>query len=123
MDHRTIATLSLKLAPFAPLGKTRLQTLCHLILAMVSARTVNLTHLACERGGAVQIASTYRRLQRFLQHVCLPQDWAAGLVALMIGVDGGWTLCLDRTSWAIGKTEVNLLVLALVTRCHRVTLM
>jgi hypothetical protein len=123
LDYRTIAALSLKLAPFAPLGKTRLQTLCHLILAVVSARTVNLSHLACERRGAVRIASTYRRLQRFFQHVRLPQDWAAGLVAQMICAEGRWTLCLDRTCWAIGKTEVNVLVLALVTRRHRVPLM
>ena len=52
MDCRTITTLALKLAPFAPLGKTRLQTLCHLILAMVSARTVNLTHLRASAVGS-----------------------------------------------------------------------
>ena len=70
----------------------------------------------------MQIASTDRRLQRFFQHVHLPQDWASAVVAQMIGAVGPWTLCLDRTSWAIGKTEVKLLVLALVTRRHRVPL-
>jgi hypothetical protein len=74
LDHLAIATLSLKPLLFVPLGKTRLETLCQLIFGLVRARTVNLGHLACERGGAAQIGLTYRRLQRFFQHVRVPQD-------------------------------------------------
>ena len=36
---------------------------------------------------------------------------------------GPWLLCLDRTNWQIGSKHVNVLVLALVTRRHRVPLM
>lgn len=123
MDHRTITALMSRISGDVDLGKARLWTLCLLILGIVSARTVNLTHLACERGGAVQTASTYRRLQRFFQHVCLPEDWSAGLLARLVGVGGPWTLCLDRTNWQIGATPVNVLVLALCSRRHRVPLM
>ena len=52
-----------------------------LVIGMIGARTVNLAHLACERGSALaELASTYRRLQRFFQHVALAEDWrgAAG---------------------------------------------
>ena len=52
---------------------------CLLIVGMVSARTVNLAHIACERPGPTQTASTYRRLQRFFQHVRLERDWALPL--------------------------------------------
>ncbi len=106
-----------------PVSKPRAQTLCMLISGVISARTVYLGHVACERGGAALVASTYRRLQRFFQHVHLDRDWSAGLLAGMAGPKGPWTLCLDRTNWAVGKTEVNMLVLALSSRCHRIPLM
>ena len=105
------------------LGKSRLETLCLLIVGIVSARTVNLGHVACERGGSVRTASTYRRLQRFFQHARLGEDWALPLVAGLIGPARRWTLVLDRTNWSIGSCEVNYLVLAVVTRRFRVPLL
>ena len=90
---------------------------------MVSARTVNLGHIACERPGSVRTASTYRRLQRFFQHVRLGEDWTLPLVAGLVGPARRWTLVLDRTNWSIGTREVNYLVLAVVTRHFRVPLL
>jgi hypothetical protein len=76
MESRLITTLSQFLAPLVDLGKARLETLAMLTLGMISARTVNLSNIAPERGiSGVQIASTYRRLQRFFQHVRLPSPW------------------------------------------------
>ena len=89
---------------------------------MVSARTVNLGHIACERPGRVLIASTYRRLQRFFQHVELGADWARRW-SRGARARGSWTLALDRTHWKIGKRDVNYLVLAVVTRRFRVPLL
>jgi hypothetical protein len=105
------------------LGKQRLETLCLLITGMIGARTVNLSHLASERHGEVLVASTYRRLQRFFQHVRLGEDWAARLIVGLIHVPGPWCLCLDRTNWKIGANEVNILMLAIVTRRFRLPLM
>ena len=121
MSHLAIAALEGILRPHVALGKSRLETLCLLIVGMVSARTVNLAHIACERPGPAQTASTYRRLQRFFQHVRLERDWALPLVARLVGSGRRWTLVLDRTNWANG-TEVNYLVLAIVTRRFRVPL-
>jgi hypothetical protein len=104
------------------LGKSRLETLCMLVVGMVGARTVNLGHVATEAGRSVQIASTYRRLQRFFQHVDLGADWAVPLIAQLVGAAGTWTLVLDRTNWKIGTRDVNYLVLAVVTRRFRVPL-
>jgi hypothetical protein len=106
-----------------PLGKSRLETLCLLLLGMISARTVNLTHIATERPSRALVASTYRRLQRFFQHVILPEDWTVGLVIALIGNPRSWYLCLDRTNWKIGQSDVNVLVLAVVTARFRVPLM
>ena len=74
MLHRAIATLRDTLRPHLGLSKDRVETLALIVVAMVSARTVNLSHLAAERPGTTLVASTYRRLQRFFQHVRLGQD-------------------------------------------------
>ena len=128
MDCHLIAALAERLAPHVPLGKARRETLGMLTAGMISARTTNLSHLACERGTAgVKVASTYRRLQRFFQHVELPDDWVAPLVSGLAGGGGPGTLprrlILDRTNWKVGKREVNILVLAIATRHHRLALM
>ncbi len=122
MPNRAIAALKEILRPEIDLSKSRLETLCLIVIGMVSARSVNLSHIACERPGAVLPASTYRRLQRFFQHVRLCEDWAVPLLIRLLGQHGSWLLALDRTNWQIGKTEVNFLVLAVVTRRFRVPL-
>lgn len=122
MSHHAISALMGILRPEIDLGKSRLETLCLIVIGMVSARSVNLSHLACERPGTVQTTSTYRRLQRFFQYVHLDEDWALPLLVRLLGLNGAWLLALDRTNWQIGKTEVNYLVLAVVTRRFRVPL-
>jgi hypothetical protein len=121
MSHRAVAALQGILRPHVGLSKSRLQTLCLIMIGMLNARTVNLTHLASQRPSRTLIASTYRRLQRFFQHVRLDPDWAVPLLAAMLGTDR-FILVLDRTNWKIGRREVNLLVLAAVTRRLRVPL-
>lgn len=123
MTSLSLADLSKLLSPHLPLGKTRLDTLCLVVLGMISARTVNLTLIATEWPGRAKVASTYRRLQRFFQKVLLPKDWAAGVVIALIGKPPSWHLCLDRTNWKLGKTDINILVLAVVTARYRVPLM
>jgi hypothetical protein len=122
MSHQIIAALSRMLRGHVDLGTSRLETLCMLVVGMVGARTVNLGHVATEAGRGVLIASTYRRLQRFFQHVDLGPDWPAPILARLIGSEGSWTLALDRTNWKIGSRDVNYLVLAVVTRRFRVPL-
>ena len=45
------------------------------------------------------------------------------MIVALLGLTGPWTLCLDRTNWKIGTTDVNILMLAVITRRHRVPLM
>ena len=123
MTRFALADLHKLLTPHVPLGKSRLETLCLLVLGIISARTVNLTHIAAERPARAKVASTYRRLQRFFQQVILPDDWSVGIVMALIGNPSRWYLCLDRTNWKIGKSDVNVLVLAVVTERYRVPLM
>ena len=122
MSHQAVTALSRTLRGHVGLGKSRLETLCMLVVGMIGACTVNLGHIATEAGRGVLIASTYRRLQRFFQHVDLDPDWAVPILARLIGSEGSWTLALDRTNWKIGSRDVNYLVLAVVTRRFRVPL-
>ncbi len=123
MKTGRLATLTSLLSPYVELGNHRLQTLCLLITAMVSARTVNPSHLAAERASEVLVASTYRRLQRFFQYVRLPEGWAVKVIIALSGAQPPWLPCLDRTNWKIGKKEANNLMLAIVTQRFRVPLM
>lgn len=123
MDQKTVAALSDRLLPHVALSNDRRETLAFLTVAMLSARAANLSVLASERAGTVQVSSTYRRLQRFFQLAPLGEDWAAPVVAGLLRLDGPLTLVLDRTNWKVGRHEINLLVLAVATRRHRVGLM
>ena len=67
MPHRAVTALQEILRPHVALSKSRLETLCGIVVGMISARTVNLSHFASERPGTALIASTYRRLQRFFR--------------------------------------------------------
>lgn len=123
MDQKIATALSERLSPYVPLSKDRRETLAFLTVGMLSARTTNLSALASERAGSVQVSSTYRRLQRFFQFAELGEDWAVLVVAGLLGLAGPLTLVLDRTNWKVGRRHVNLLVLAVATRRHRVGLM
>ena len=93
-----VSTLSCHLA----LSNSRLETLATLIVGCISARTVNLSHLAGHFCGAAQPASYYRRVQRFFQYVRLDEGWLAQLIIRMLQLRAPFTLCLDRTTWKIG---------------------
>lgn len=123
MPHRATTALQEILRPHVGLGKSRLETLCQITVGMISARTVNLSHIASEWSGTALTASAYRRAQRFFQHVQLPPDWSAPLVIRLLELKGSWRLALDRTQWKVGTKDVNILMLAVITPRFRVPLM
>ena len=105
------------------LSKSRLATMAVVILGLVNARTVNLTHLASQFPGDARLSSNYRRLQRFFQHVHLDQAQIACLVVQLLNLSRPRCLVLDRTNWKLGATDINFLVLAIVTRSFRVPIL
>lgn len=124
MERHVVTALAEQLRGHVDLSKPRRETMALLCVGMIGARTVNLVHVSDERGSTtVDPASTYRRLQRFFQHVRLPEDWAAAMIARLAGGAERRTLVMDRTNWKIGETEVNLLVLAVRTRHSQVPLL
>jgi hypothetical protein len=123
VDQKTTAALSERLSPHVSLSNDRRLTLAFLTIGMLSARTTNLSVLASEWTGTALVGSTYRRLQRFFQFADVGEDWAALVVAGLLQLEGPLTLVLDRTNWKVGRRDINLLVLAVTTRRHRVALM
>lgn len=104
------------------LSKTRIETLAVLLVGLANGRTVNLSHLASQFPGGAMHASNYRRLQRFFQFERLDADVSVRLIVRMLKLDGPKLLALDRTNWKLGQGDVNILVLAVVTRRFRVPL-
>jgi hypothetical protein len=115
MTTTLINALRDSLASEIPLRKSRLESLCVLIVGVLLSRTVNLTHLAGGFPGTAEIASNYRRLQRFFEQVRLDQAAVARVIVRLTGLgEGPWLLALDRTHWKLGRHDVNILMLAAV---------
>jgi len=115
--------LMTRLSMHFALSKSRLLCLVVLMAGLAQSRTVNLSHLASHLPGSALYASNYRRLQRFFQFVRLDTDRMALLVVQMLDLQRPKCLALDRTNWKIGSTDVNILMLAIVTRRFRVPLL
>ena len=119
-----ISSLLTTLRPHFDLSQSRLMTFCILLTGLAVSRSVNLSHLACHFPGDALHRSHYRRLQRFFQVVRLDADVVARLVVIMLGLEKRkLVLALDRTNWKLGKSDINILVLAVITRRFRVPLM
>ncbi len=78
--------------------KARVKFVAAFILALVTAKTVNLVQLASVFAGAASQDSKYKKLQRLFRHFELPLADIADLVVKLLGVEGAWTLSLDRTN-------------------------
>jgi hypothetical protein len=123
MTDAVFAPLLATLGRHFSLSKSRLMTLAVLICGVAQARTVNLSHIAGHFPGVALHASNYRRLQRFFQHEHLDQGVTAQLVLRILNHARPRHLALDRSNWKLGGRDINVLVLALVTRRFRVPLL
>ena len=102
------------------LSPSRTETLTRLVCGVLGARTVNLSQLAAFDPGQAKVASAFRRHQRFFEKVRVdPVASMKALVALS-GLIGPYQLCLDRTNWKFGQTDINYLVLCIATPTMRV---
>lgn len=123
MPDAIIAPLLCTLRRHFVMSKSRLATLAVLICGVAQSRTVNLSHLSCHFPGSALHASNYRRLQRFFQYERLCLEIVAQIIVRMLKLKGPNQLALDRTNWKLGGRDINILVLAVVTRRFRVPLM
>ncbi len=96
-------------------GKPRLDCFVSMLLALLSARQMNLTLLAVHIDSDTEIASRYRRMQRFFSQVFFNYNEIADLIMNLFAFSGQhYYLTLDRTNWKWGKSNLNILTLAIV---------
>ncbi len=109
-----LRSLEQKLAANLDWHGARIKFLARFITALITTRTVNLTQLASVFDGTAQTASHYQTCHRFLKEFDLPFAAIAQLIVQLLGVKRGWTVAIDRTNWKFGKTDLNLLMVALI---------
>jgi hypothetical protein len=95
-------------------NKARVRFLARFLMALIVGRTVCLYRLANLVPGEAKVSSHYKRLQRFVTGFNLDFATLAHLVVRLVGIHPPFVLALDRTNWKLGKTEINILVLAIV---------
>jgi len=111
---KDIRSLEQTLADNLPWNKARIKFLARFLLALYAVRTVNLAMLATAFAGHAKEESNYKRLQRFLRQFELPYAQLAKFAVKLLGVEGPYTLALDRTNWQGGAVEINILMLSIV---------
>jgi len=97
-------------------NKARINFVSCFLLALFTAQTVNLSKLATVFLGRATEDSNYKRLQRFLREFEMPYAELAAFVVKLLGVEGPYTLALDRTNWKVGAVDINILMLSIVHR-------
>jgi hypothetical protein len=113
MDH-AVTLLKAALAEHLAWHGARLTFLAQFLLALFKVKSVNLAELAQGFAGPAQVASHYKRLQRFFRAFTLDYDVLARLLVRLFPVgEGPWYLALDRTNWKFGKTDLNFLILGI----------
>ena len=109
-----IRPLERKLAENIDWHKARINFLAKFLVALIRARSVNLSEIASVFSGRAKEESHYKRIQRFLRFFEINYAILAGLIVSLMGVPRPWVLTLDRSNWQLGKTPLNILVLGIV---------
>ena len=111
---KNVYSLEQTLAANLPWHKARIKYVAAFLLALITVKNVNLVEIACAFAGRAKQESNYKRSQRFLRFFELPYADIAQFVVKLLGVEGPWTLLLDRTNWKFGKIDLNILMLGIV---------
>lgn len=82
---------------------------------MFAAKTVNLAQIATFCAGRATSDSNYKRIKRFLRFFEISQAEIAKVVIRLMKLTPPFVPTIDRTEWQLGKTWVNVLMLAVVS--------
>lgn len=92
--------------------KARCDCLAQLVIAIISVKTVNFTHLATAFITKSFPESCYKRIQRFFRFLKFDPYTVVSMVIALFGLkDKKLNLALDRTNWKFGKVDINILML------------
>ena len=95
-------------------NKARITCFAKMLLSLIMTRSINLNKIACSFSSEATQLSRYRRLQRFFAKFTIDFDMIAGFIFRMFFTNGGkWYLTIDRTNCKWGKSDINILTLAI----------
>lgn len=92
----------------------RIKFMSLVICALCKVRTVCFEKLACCFDHSSRSESSFRRIQRFMAHYVLDQDWIAKLIFTLLPHEPPYTLVTDKTNLKLGNTDINVLALPIV---------
>lgn len=93
-------------------NKARLDCFTQMLLALFTVRTVNLSEMAVAMASKAEVASRYKRLQRFFRHFRLDYNVIAKFIFSLFFSAKEIYITIDRTNWFWGKAKINILTLA-----------
>ena len=111
-----VTALQHKLNRHLTWNKARLEFLSQFILSLIKLRTCSLYRLCVAFQREADAQSNYKRIQGFFRSYVFDPADIARLLVTMVPLEDEWVLCLDRTNWKLGQTEINHLVLAVAYR-------
>ena len=87
--------------------KARLKFMARFVGSLLKLTTVNFSELALALKPGVQVASNYRRIQRFMAGFFFDFDAFSALLLRLLPQKKGFVVSMDRTNWKFGETEIN----------------
>ena len=100
-----------------------LALLAALILALIGREDVRLTKLAAQLPGKALQSSKVKQLHRFFKNIRISEDVLARFVLSFADPKERLWLVIDRTNWRLGKTEINILLVAVILNGQALPLM
>lgn len=99
---------------YLPINNARKQCFIHMLLGMLSTRSVNLQEIALAYQSNAQVSSRYRRLQRFFAFFDLDLTLISRWVfKLFFSGNEKFYVLIDRTNWYWGKQKINVFMLSI----------
>ena len=93
--------------------RRRIKFLAAFIITLIKVKTINLVEIAIGLNPYATKDSNYRRIQRILEKYEVELDCISKIVVALLPLHKDFVLTLDRTNWKFGKTNINVLVLAI----------
>lgn len=97
-----------------PIHSARIKFMVLLICSLLKVQSVNFERLAQGFDNPVLLSSNLRRIHRFFASFALDGHLIARLLFKMLPFQEKYALSLDRTNWKFGRTNINILVLAVI---------
>ncbi|MDR1054480.1 MAG: hypothetical protein LBL90_01335 [Prevotellaceae bacterium] len=114
VEHKTTQLISILSQSLAgKMNMTRVKFFILFICVLFKVQIVSFCKLATEFEMPAKSGFALRRIQRFMAGYVLDSNLLARLIFKILPHEPPFKLAMDRTSWKFGKTNINVLTLAI----------